>query len=270
VILLLIVFGNGTLSHAYGSSKDALRLGVFPYLSPTRMDDIFSPVSQKLARGLQQPVRFRTSSNLPRFKQNLLSGDYDIVIAQPILYPLAVDQLGYLPLIRMEESISSVVLVLQDSPYRSVQDLQGRTIATPPVNGPVVLLAKKHFSEQGIDPDSAFEFVPNKTAGTCMQKVLARRVEACIAPHFAVRPFERSMGVRLRILQRTRGIPNRAVLVHPRVPENLRQQIRNTMLSWKFSNEGRELLRSIDASGFVDLDDHEYDVVRNLIKDQDD
>ena len=263
--IMLLLIGLGSWPDISSATEDRLRLGVFPYLSPTRMDEIFSPISRDLTINLDQAVTFRTTSTMPKFKENLQSATYDLVMVQPILYPLAVDRLGYIPLARIQEQIYSVIMVLPDSPLTSVTELAGKTIATPPVNGPVVMLARKHLARNGINPETDVTFDPNKTVSVCLQKVLIRQADACIAPSFAVPPFEKNMGVSLRRLYVSEGVPNRTFVVHPRVPDNVSQKIQQTILSWTASGPGEAILKSLNTEGFVAVKDSDFDIVRSLV-----
>ncbi len=249
-----------------GAAEKPYQFGVFPYLSPLRLEKIFEPISQQLSNSLGHRVKFTTSTNLPRFRERLGSEYYDFAIIQPLLYPFAVDQLGYIPLVRIEEEVSSVVMVSADSPLTSPADLKGKTIATPPVFGPVVALAKSSFIEHGIAPDKDIKFMPNKTVGSCLQKLLAALADACIAPNFAVQPFEQTMGVKLRTLLRSKGVPNQALVVHPRVPQSDRERLQQEFLSWRFSAPGKDFLQALNTRGFVKVDDDDYDILREFAR----
>ncbi len=266
MVFILVLTTLSRVNVVIGASEKPYQFGVFPYLSPLRLEKIFVPISQELSKTLGQPVKFRTSSNLPRFRERLGSEYYDFAIVQPVLYPFAVDQLGYIPLVRIEEQVFSVIMVLASSPLTSVEDLKGKKIATPPVFGPVVSLAKRSFIENGISPETDISLEPNKTVGSCLQKVLAKLADACIAPNFAVKPFEQTMGVKLRTLLGSRGIPNQALLVHPRVPLSDRDRLRQEFLSWRFSIQGQNFLRALNSQGFVEVDDSEYDIVREFVR----
>ena len=265
-LLLLFLLALSPALSAQSTIEKPFVFGVFPYLSPIRLDEIFSPVSQELSLTLDHRVKFTTSSNLPKFKEKLKFGYYDMAIIQPILYPFAVDTVGYIPLVRMEEPILAVIMVLENSPLQSVIDLKGKKIATPPVFGPIVSLAKRSLIEHGISPDADISFVTNKTVGSCFQKVLVGQADACLAPDFAVKPFEKSMGIKLRTLLRSEGIPNQSLVVHPRVPEQVRKKILQTLLSWRYFEKGRNLLKPMNTKGFVELRDSEYDIVRKFVR----
>jgi len=264
--LILMVIASMPPASTSAASEQSYLFGVFPYLSPLRLDEIFSPVSQELSKNLGHQIKFRTSSNLPRFREKLMSEYYDFAIIQPVFYPLAIDQVGYIPLVKMEEPIFSVIMVLENSPIRSVEGLKGKKIAAPAVFGPIVGLAKRSLIEHGISPDVDVSFEKNKTIGACFQKVLVGQSDACVAPNFAVNAFEKSMGVKLRTLMRSEGIPNQSLVVHPRVPEQIRNQIRQTFLSWRYSEQGRKLLDTMNTKGFVELRDSEYDVIRSFVR----
>ena len=264
VLLMLLLFtSSAACASASATPETAYRFGVFPYLSPSRMDSIFSPVSRELAASLQRRVKFRTSSNLQRFKKNLAADQYDFVLIPPVMYPLTVDKLGYIPLLRVREPVHAVIMVLENSPLRTIEDLRGKTIAIPPIKGPVVKLVRRYMRNKGMAPDTDVNFRSNKTVGACLQKVLVSQANACIAPNFAVAPFEKSMGVKLRTLVRTEGVPNRSLAVHPRVPESDRAKIRQTFLSLSPG-----LLQSMNTVGFVDVVDREYDIIRSIAREQ--
>ena len=248
------------------SAAEPYLFGVFPYLTPLRMDDIYSPISVELSSRLDRKVRFRTSSSIPRFRARLRDKYYDFVIIQPVLYPLAVDQLGYIPLARIAEQVNAVIIVTEKSSIKSIADLKGKKIGIPPVQGPVYALAKRGLAEHGLSADSDFSFEKNRTMATCFQKLLVSHTDACVAPDFAVGPFERSMGVNFRTLFRSESVPNQALLVHPRVPQTERSRIMQAFLSLGDTTQGQTLLKSLNSKGFIAIDDSEYDSVRSFVR----
>ncbi len=265
-IFISMVITSLLISTPSNSSENTYRFGVFPYFSPVRMDEIYSPISLELSKNLGNTVKFRTSSDLARFRERMKSEYYDFAIIQPFLYPFAVDQVGYIPLLRLEEPISSLIMVPEDSPIQSIRDLKGKIIATPPVFGPIVSLAKNALVEQGIKPELDVSFVTNKSIGACYQKILVGRADACVAPNFAVNAFEESMGVKFRAIMRSETVPNQSVVVHPRVSEQERNRLRETLLSWRYSETGRKLLDLMNTKGFVEFKDSEYDTVRSFVR----
>lgn len=232
---------------------EAYRLGVVPYLSTLRLEAAYAPIAAELASELDHPVDFRTASRFDIFRNNLASGAYDLAIVPPVLYPAAVERYGYLPLLRVQEPLFAMIMVIEDGHIRRLEDLKGKLIMAPPVNGPVVGAAKRRLAEIGIDPETEVRFEHSKTHSSCLQQVLLKNVDACLAPDFAQAAFEDSMHASLRVLLRTEAGPNRFLVAHRTLPEDIRDRIRQVILSWSSTEIGSKLFAGIKTRGFVDI-----------------
>jgi len=247
------------------AAGQSYRFGVFPYLSPLRLDQIYSPVARELSKALDRQINFRTSTSTPRFKERLQTGYYEIALMPPIYYPYAIDTLGYLPVARMEESFYSLIVTLESNDIRSVDDLKGKKIGLPPIMGPVVVLAQRSLVKQGISLESDVSFEKHRTLGGCFQKLLARKLDACVSPSFAVSAFKKFMGVEFRTVMKSESFANQLFMVHPRVSEQDRDRIRDTIFSWRNSEQGKRLLEAMNTTGFVKVEDGDYDSMRSFL-----
>lgn len=267
LIFLLSTSGINTVLAEAAGKAESYSFAVFPYLSATRLEAIYAPVSAELARVLGKNVHFRTSSSFKKFFTKLKQQDYDIALIQPFWYPPAVDQFGYQSLVRMEEPFTSLIMVLDDSPLKTVEDLKGKVIATPPAFVPVVHMANRALQESGLQPGVDVQLKAFKSVDSCFQQLLIQSASACVAPPFAPAVIEEQLNVRLRVILETPSIPNLSVVVGPRVTVQDREIIRQTLLSWTQTENGRQLLKAIKTRRFVPAVDGEYDVVRRFIKD---
>ena len=262
LLLIFLVF----ISTSRADETRPYQFGVFPYLSPVTMNNLYSPVASQLSSSLNFPVQFRTSSTFNRFLAKLRNEYYDFALIQPFWYPVAVDQHSYIPAVRMQEPFESLILVLDDSPYRTIDDLKNTTIAAPPSFVPVVHMARQALIDNDIKPGRDFSFNHFKSVDSCLQQVLIGKASACVAPPFAPAVFEKNMKVKLRTLLRSKSIPNLSLVIHPRVPEKHRQTITSAFLSWKSSPRYKQLLENMQTEGFVRIIDSEYNSVRDFIK----
>ena len=242
------------------------KFGVFPYLSAVNMDNVYAPVSKELSKSINHKIKFRTSSSFTKFLSKLKSKNYDLALIQPFWYPLAVDTRDYIPLLKMKEPFVSLIMTLNDSPIRTVADLKGKVIATPPTFVPVVHMARKALIKEGLVPGKDLTFKAFKSVDSCFQQVLIEKADACVAPPFAPAIFEKVMDVKLKTILKSPGIPNLALVIHPRVPANHRRMIKSHVLSWTHSKTGKELLDNMQTEGFVPIVDSEYNTVRNFLK----
>lgn len=242
------------------------KFGVFPYLSAVRMDTIYSPVSDELTQKLKHKVKFRTSSTFKKFLGKLKGEYYDFALIQPFWYPVAVDKKGYLPLLRMKEPFVSLIMVLDNSQIKTVDDLRGKVIATPPAFVPVVHMARRALLKKGIVPGKHVTFKTFKSVDSCFQQVLIGKASACVAPPFAPAVFENHMNIKLRTVLKSSGIPNLALVIHPRVAKKDRLIISQSISSWHNTKNGRKLLTDMQTKQFLPIIDKEYDVVRKFLK----
>ena len=266
LIFLLMLLGATNLLPANDIGKvNEYKFGVFPYLSAVRMDNLYAPISAELSNTLNHKVQFRTSSSFNIFLDKLKAEYYDFALIQPFWYPVAVDKKSYLPLLKMEEPFVSLIVTLKDSPILSVADLQGKVIATPPSFVPVVHMARRALIKEGLIPGKSVTFKSFKSVDSCFQQLLIKKASACVTPPFAPRVFESAMNVKFRTLLSSPGIPSLALVIHPRVAKDDRLKIKNTIMSWSNTEQGKTLLGNIQTQRFTPIIDKEYDVVRKFL-----
>lgn len=265
-LIIFIFFLSDNVWAVDPKNINEYKFGVFPYLSAVRMDMIYAPVSDELSKSLHHKVKFRTSSTFKKFLAKLKAEYYDFALIQPFWYPVAVDKKGYIPLLKMQEPFVSLIMVLDNSQILSVEDLRGKIIATPPAFVPVVHMAKRALIKKGILPGKDVTFKAYKSVDSCLQQVLIGTASACVAPPFAPAVFEKAMKIKLRSVLESEGIPNLALVIHPRVPEKDRQLISETIRTWNKTENGQQLLTDMQTKQFIPIQNEEYDVVREFLK----
>jgi len=265
-ILASLFFIPLSVSATQKQAIKTYKFGVFPYLSPNAINEIYLPVSQELSNVLTKKVSLNTESTHRQFLKNLNNEYYDIALIPPFWYPVAVDKRNYLPIVKMQEPFISKIMVLEDSEIYSVNDLKDKIIATPPVSSPVVNLAVKSLTEQGIFPGRDLIFKDNETAEECLRKVFTKEASACISPPYAPSHFEKKMSIKLRSVHSSSAIPSAALVIHSRVDPLIRNTIRDSFISWKDTNEGRSMLNKMHTKSYVPINPQEYDIVRKFLK----
>ncbi len=242
------------------------KFGVFPYFSPLRLEAIYAPIGQAIGEAVGRPVRFRTASRFDLFFKNLEAGKYDVALIQPFWYVPAVDRFGYLPLARIQEPLRAMIVVLDEGPIRTLEDLRGTTLATPPHKGPVTRLVTDALREQGLLPGRDLVLKSYKSVDSCVQQVAIGEADACVSGHLVTGLIEDMLQVRLRVLMETRGIPNLSFVVHSRVPEEDRARLHEAIIGWDATDAGRALLKGMGANRFVTSRDSDFDVVRAMLR----
>jgi phosphonate transport system substrate-binding protein len=261
--LLLAGLGAGTvLAHPAAE----LRFSVAPYLSPARMEELYTPMAAHFSKELGLPVSFRTSSTFDRYFEQLTLGSVDFTLLHAFFYVEAVDRLGYVPLARMKEPFKGLLVVLDQSPVRNLSDLKGKTIATPPEFLPTVHLVRRIMRDNRLRPDEDFVLRSFRSVESCLQQLVIGEAQACICPPFAIPGAQARFNVKFRTVVESPGIPNLTFVAHPRVPAAQRRQIQSAILGWSSTEAGRQLVANIGTAGFVEVQDGEFSDVRRLMR----
>lgn len=264
----ILILTIGPAVKATETRQEAYTLGVFPYLSAARLEPIYAPVALEMSKTLERPVEFRTSTEFKRFFKKLSQQRFDFALIQPFWYPPAADQFNYLPLVRFREPLTSMIAVLEESPVQSIDDLRGKTVATPPSFVPVVHMARRALKDRNLETGVDLQFKAYKTVDSCFQQVLIGHASACVAPNFALRKIEEKLQVKLRTVLESPSIPNLSLVAHSRIPATQREKVKSLLLSWDSgaTNASSSLLKEINTRQFVPAIDAEYDVVRSYLR----
>jgi len=243
------------------------RFGIFPYLSPTRIEQAYAPLAAAFAELLGRPLRLGTAKDLDTFRARLLRGDFDIALVPPFAVVPLVDHRGYTPLARRPSNPARIV-VLINSPLKHIGDLRDQTLGLPPARSLVNVIIRVDLDERGLWAGRDFQARHFPSTPACLHNLLVNRVDACATGGGAgLRSFERKMGVKLRTLYRTQPFPHMLFVTRPDFPADEANKLKQFILNLGEGAEGRELLRKIGPdSRFVPYRPADYDVIRRYHK----
>lgn len=265
-IITIFLISFSLQSWCNSAQNNGYKFGVFPYLSPDIMYDIYSPVRDNLSNQLNKNVHLITEASHKKFIQRLNTEYYDLVLIPPFWFPVAVEHKQYIPSLKMAEPFVSLILTLDNSPINAVNDLRGKVVATPPEFSPVVSLISSELADHGLVPGRDVIFKSNETVDECLQQLLENNASACISPPYAPAHFENKMGIKLRKILTSSSIPSVALLIHSRVDMATRQKIHDSFLSLDKTKHGRVLLEGMQTKRFIPIVNNEYDIVKEIMK----
>jgi phosphonate transport system substrate-binding protein len=241
---------------------DAYRLGVLPYVPVLMIDRIYGPVAAQLAEDLGRPVHLKTKPNFDKFAEELKRETYDIILVHPFFYVEAHDMHDYVPLARVEEPMSAILLVREDDRLQTLADLAGKTIGLPPARAAVTELVKASLLEIGLVPGVNVTLQHHRTKQSCLQAVAIGRADACGLSPAALSQFDPNNNFKLRQIFESDAISNFVFAAHARVPDADLVNISQSILAWPFTAKGRNILAGGGWSRFVVARDQDYDEVR--------
>ncbi len=192
VVLALTLVTAG--STAAGQPRPGYRFGVFPYLPVLTIDRIFGPIAASFSKQLNRPVYLKTKSNFEKFADELADQSYDIIFVHPFFYVDAADKYHYLPLARLDQEFTGVVMVGEERSWHDWHDLVGKTVALPPELTAVSEMVKAALIDAGLRPGVDVVLQHYRTKTSCLQAVVLGSADACAVPRFVLAQIEFDRG----------------------------------------------------------------------------
>ncbi len=109
-----------------------LTLAVVPQFPPIETYKRWAPVVEMISTKTGIKIDLRTYASIPEFERAILAGEPDLVFMNP--YHQVMVKRDYIPILRDSTPLEGILVVRKDSPYQSVKDLDGKTIAFPAPN----------------------------------------------------------------------------------------------------------------------------------------
>ncbi len=238
--------------------------GVFPYLPPRELEQVFAPIAAEFSRVLGRKVQFTSSSTYEIYSGRIDSEEFDIAFMQPFDYVRAADQHKYLPLAARGEPLKALIVTAPESPVKTLEDLRGKRISLPPMDSAVSHLVRAFLRKNGLIPDKDVILAYHRSHISCMQQVLIDASAACGTAMPAIRYFKTRMKVDMRVILESDVIPHTLFTAHTRVPPQDRIRLLETITSWQNSAEGKAILERGKMIPFTPITNDAYNVVRKF------
>ena len=82
------------------NAQEAYTFGVFPFLPPLRLEELYGPYGEVISYAVDRPVVFRTKATFEKFSLEIENQTYDVAFMQPFDYVIAADRFNYQALAR--------------------------------------------------------------------------------------------------------------------------------------------------------------------------
>ncbi|HHH45182.1 MAG TPA: phosphate/phosphite/phosphonate ABC transporter substrate-binding protein [Gammaproteobacteria bacterium] len=253
---------------AFALSADDARpilFGVFPYLPPARLEQLYAPVAADLSQAIGHPVQLRTRPTFAAFREGLREEVFDLIFIQPFAYAETAAPHGYRSISRPSRALSALFVTLQDSDLADLGDLDGRILAAPPEQAAVSLLGRQTLLDHHLEPGKQVRIDHQRSHAACLRQIMIHKAAACITAASPLFIFQDRSGVHFRQLAESASVPGSTYAVHQRVPERIRKALQKRIGLWSSDAVGRRLLDSIKMPGFIDSSDRDYDPVRKIL-----
>ena len=239
-----------------------LRFGIVPQQGPSDIELNWGPLAEYIEAQSDYTVYIKTASSIPEFEQRVLEGRYDLAYMNPYHYVLFSQNPGYRAFAKQKgKAIKGILVVRKDSPYTDLSDFDAQEASFPsPLAFAASLLTRAEFNNRNIEiepvyvrsHDSVYASVANglypvgggvkRTFGTTDPEIQAQ----------------------LKILWTTNPYTPHAFAAHPRVSEEILDELQQILEGINQSPEKDKILKPIKFKGFETAVDQDWNDVRAL------
>lgn len=258
-LVALLIAIQPVIAH---SAEKPLLFGIVPQESSSKLADQWTPLMRHLSEQLGRQVRFTTAPDIPTFEERVLAGEYDIAYMNPYHYVEFSQSPGYRAIAREgEKRIRGIIVVGEDSPVTTLEELEGTTLAFPaPAAFAATILTRAELERLGITYTPRFVSSHESVYLNVQRGFMA--AGGGIERTFNSAVAEGLTGV--RVLWRSEGYTPHAFAVHSGLPDDQRSRIQAALTDLNSSEEGAALLERANLKSLIPADDKDWNDVRGL------
>ena len=239
-MLNVALFGLATLP-AFGAREYSF--SVIPQSPKLTVHRDWSPLLKRLSEETNIKLRLVHYPSITEFGAGLKKGEPDFAYINPYQAILVHKAPGYIPLLRdSKRKLKGIVVVRKDSPYKKVEDLENLRLAFPSPNAfAASLYIRALMTKKGIRYSPGYV----GTHANVYRSVLRRTAHAGGGVYRTLAKEPDSIKDQLRVIYEAPGVAPHPIVVHPRVPEEVRVKIVKAILGLKQNEEGKRFLVNI-------------------------
>lgn len=217
----------------------SLSLGIFPYISASKLLRIHKPVADYLAQQLDQPVNIVSAPGFPQFIQRTRNKKFDIIITAPHMGALAILQSRYQPLAVSTNRSHAVFLVKKSSAIQSLAQLKHAAITLPPQKAIISKLALQTLRQAGLNPQQ-LDIQYTRSHNNALESVLNDATDVAAIGLPTWNRASTSDKNSLRIIAESSDIPGFMVLANPDMDDRQAQKIAQALQTFHLTQSGKQ------------------------------
>ena len=247
---------------------EKLTLGVTPYLSQKKLEDMFLPVLDYLHHKTGIQMDLVIVSDYGKLAERMKTNDIDIGIFSPFAYIEGVKQANVKifasQLTNGRSSYQGLIITKKGNRIKTLADLKNKSFAfVDPKSTSGYIYPRVMLIEHGYNPATFFRnTIFAGSHDNALQSVLSGRCDAGAVFEDVIND---ALETELNIIAKTDKIPYDAYTARPGISERVIQRIQKELISLdlKTENQGVRVLTG-PINGFIIAGDKDYDSVRKI------
>ena len=237
----------------------AVTEGVTYQATPKEIRDKFAPIAQVLATATGRRVRTVLVPAYDDARAGLKTQEFDVAFLHPAHIPMAEIKAGRYKAVAWTQGFTEYtasMLMTPDRPFKTMEDLKGRTVVTPDPDSITAWMVRAMFRAEKLQTTNERE----PTSSTV--RVITTRYQDAV-PFYLENQFAQ-VGVTAsnavvkgwtekggKVLLKSRPVPIKQFIVSTAMPSAEQQRIRDALIGLRDAKGGPVALETVGYKGFV-------------------
>ena len=256
ISVFIILFSLTQQSHAETArSSNELTLGVFPYISSTRLIRLYMPLTQYLESKMNKKVRLLSAPDFKTFIQRTQAQQYDIIYTAPHFAQLAEQQKKYNRLSRFSRDLTGTIFVNADSPITRIKELEGKIVSLPDELAIVSAMGEIHLRKKGLRVGKNISLLNTPTHNNAIISVKNNTASAGIIASPVFEIYNKKNKEKLKRIEQTDPVPSAMFMVSTKVSKQDTNKLNHAMMEFTKSNYAEPFFSGTPMVGLKPISD---------------
>lgn len=266
VLLASLVLAMVLASHQSASAVEQpapaaaeYTISAVPQFEQRKLYATWKPIVDELARRTGLRFKLVTILTIQDFHKAYGRGEFDFAYVNPYNIVHFRDTQGYIPLVADNVPLRGILVVHKDSAIKTVADLDGKTVAFPSPNALGASLLVRADLEQIYHVRVTPLYV--STHSSVYIHVAKGLTAAGGGVEKTLQEQDKAVRAQLQVIYTTRPCPSHPIAAHPRVPPEVREQVRAALRAMGETNEGKEMLARVPITQLTPVTYDDYAIM---------
>lgn len=233
---------------AQAPHRDALVIGVFPYLTTRTLVATYQPLRLHLHKSLGREVSVVTAPDLRQFYARSARGDYDLVVTPPHFARLHQTQSKLRPLLAYDDPTRALLITRRDSGIKTHEDLRGQEIAVAEPTALVAIMTNAWMAQRGLVATHDYEFKFSGSHNSALMYVVNRETAAAVLGGSAFVQVADKFKQDINVLATTGEVMGLVILANPHLAD--RPRVEKALADFPQTSAGKAFFRVNGIGGF--------------------
>lgn len=242
------------------ADKNTLTLGIFPYVSPSKLIKHNIKFKQFLEKNTGRKISVITAPDFNEFVRRCKNKEYDMIFTAPHHGRYTELHDGYQRIAMTSHNIQGYFLVHKASSYKSIENLNGKTLTTTPPTTILTQVVLDYLHQHGLR-DSDLRINHTSTHSNAIYSVLNKHSDAAVTGVKIWQKLNPKEKDKLRVLDKTHKVPGFMLMGKETLPEDFIMKLQVLAMKFHLSEAGQNYL----FNGFQTINDVDMQTLDTFI-----